>query len=77
MSGDIPLQPPACFHGVERDDFTFLPHLCHLLQSLNQAPEIQHYLQHMVIFLHVPSTHCPQTVFTFYMILRIHSGNFF
>jgi hypothetical protein len=50
MSGAIPLQPPTCFHSVDRDDFTFLPHLHHLLQSLNQAPEIQLYLQHMVIF---------------------------
>jgi len=24
----------------------------------------------------VPSAHFPQTVFMFYMILRIHSGNF-
>jgi hypothetical protein len=50
MSGAIPLHPPTCFHGVDRDDFSFLPLLCHFLQSLNQAPEIQHYLQHTVIF---------------------------
>jgi hypothetical protein len=29
---------------------TFLPHLCHILHSLNQAPEIQLHLQHTVIF---------------------------
>jgi hypothetical protein len=50
MSAALPLNPPTCFHGADRDDFTFLPHLRHHLQSLNQAPEIQLYRQHTVVF---------------------------
>jgi hypothetical protein len=57
MSGATPLQPPTCFHGVQRGVFTFLPHLCHLLQSLNQAPEIQLYHQHMILFTYAIYIH--------------------
>jgi hypothetical protein len=49
--------PATCFHGVDRDDFTFLPHLCHLHRSLNQAPEIQLYHQHTVVFTYAIYIH--------------------
>jgi hypothetical protein len=74
MSGAIPLHPLHAlimYIGVTLPFFhiyvTFFSHLIKL-HRYNLTSSTWS-------LLHVPSAYCPQTVFTFHMILKIHSGN--
>ena len=51
MSRAVPLLPPGCLHGIDRDNFTFFTCHCKLRVQLKHISNILHFLSQSSVFL--------------------------